>query len=281
MVKKVIKRIKGHKIGLRTLKTAFAVVITLLICDVINVSNPFFAAIAAIIAMESTLAATYETARDRILGTVLGAFIAFILSMLIPINPVTLGAGIVVVIYTCNVFKWNGTIKIATIVFMAVLLGYDEGSRFEYAFFRVVDTTIGLVVGTLVNYYIFPVKISDHLVKTLEDILQHVDDMLSRVLSHHDVNTQDLNQLKHELSVFESQFKLLKKEMTLDVREDIATEPLRNILQCFDKMYSHFTIIEELNERDLPNKQVVRAYHEAQLNQLIIQLDTLKKASRA
>ena len=148
--------IRFNKIGMRTFKTGLAVMVTLLASDLLQISNPFFATIAAIFAMESSITATFTAARDRMYGTVLGAIVAVIFSMLIPVNALSIGIGIIIVIYICNAFKWQGTIKISTIVFLAILLGYVEGGQIEYALYRTLDTFIGLAISTLINYFVFP-----------------------------------------------------------------------------------------------------------------------------
>ncbi len=156
MLKNTLDKLTRHGIGPRSIKTGIAVMITLFVADRFQLTNPFFAAIAAVFAMESTMTATFSVIRDRLLGTVLGALIALIFSLLLPMNPVTIGLGIVIVIYVCNLFKWQGTIKIAIIVFLAIGLGTSSGNQVSYAFYRTLDTFIGLIISGLINYFVFP-----------------------------------------------------------------------------------------------------------------------------
>ena len=79
-------KIKIKKIGMRTLKTALAVILTLFICDLLNITNPFFATIAAIIAMETSVSGSLLIARERMYGTVIGAAIALLFTLLFPVN---------------------------------------------------------------------------------------------------------------------------------------------------------------------------------------------------
>ncbi|GAB6108100.1 FUSC family protein [Fusibacter bizertensis] len=153
-----LSKIAINKIGMRNIKTGIAVTITLLICELLKVTNPFYAAIAAIFAMESSIEATFVVVRDRMYGTVLGALVALLFVSFFPVNPLTIGVGIIVVIYICNLFKWQGTIKITTIVFLAISLGVHGGDNVSYAFFRTIDTFIGLSISALVNVLIYPIK---------------------------------------------------------------------------------------------------------------------------
>jgi len=153
-----LSKIAINRIGMRNIKTGIAVMITLLICELFKVTNPFFAAIAAIFAMESSIEATFVVVRDRMYGTVLGALVALGFVTFFPVNPITIGLGIIVVIYICNLFKWHGTIKITTIVFLAIALGVHDGDNVSYAFFRTIDTFIGLSISALVNVLIYPIR---------------------------------------------------------------------------------------------------------------------------
>ncbi|HAS74708.1 MAG TPA: hypothetical protein DCS67_11250 [Clostridiales bacterium UBA8960] len=143
-------------IGMRTIKTGLAVAVTLLVCELFKVTNPFFAAIAAIFAMESSIDETMVAVRDRLLGTILGAVLAIIFTTFVPVNALSIGVGIIVVIHLCNLFKWHGTIKISTVVFVAIALGFQEGGQVEYAIFRTFDTFIGLSISALINLFVFP-----------------------------------------------------------------------------------------------------------------------------
>lgn len=145
-----------NRIGMRTIKTGVAVAITLLVCEFFKVTNPFFAAIAAIFAMESSIDGTLVVVRDRLFGTILGALVAIGFTSFVPVNPLTMGIGIIIVIYLCNLFKWEGTIKISTVVFVAIALGFEEGGQVSYAFYRTIDTFIGLSISALINMLIFP-----------------------------------------------------------------------------------------------------------------------------
>lgn len=145
-----------NRIGMRTIKTGVAVAITLVVCEFFKVTNPFFAAIAAIFAMESSIDGTLIVVRDRLFGTILGAVVAIIFTLFVPVNPLSVGIGIIIVIYLCNLFKWEGTIKISTVVFVAIALGYEEGGQVSYAFYRTIDTFIGLSISALINMLIFP-----------------------------------------------------------------------------------------------------------------------------
>lgn len=263
-----------HRIGMRTIKTSMAVAITLLICEQIGISNPFFAAIAAIIAMEASISATLNTVKDRFYGTVLGAVLALTFSLIMPINWFTMGLGILVVIYTCNLFKWVGAIKISTIVFIAILLGYEAGSRWEYAFFRILDTTIGLVIGTLINYYLFPYKMGEVIYKSMEGIVPRMVQMVDRIGTHEE--SLDLERLKIELASIEDKFEILKKDLKLNVDPEFDSTIIERLINRFENLYVHLAIIDEL-ETEQEEDDLVLYYHTRKIVDAISEIKYLKK----
>ena len=147
---------KFKKVGMRTIKTAFAVSLTIFISNILKLKSPFFAGISAIIAMQTSVSQSLRAGKDRMYGTILGALVALIFSLFHLENTFFIGIAIVIIIYICNLFGWEKTIQLSTMVFLSIILNYDEGSRVSYALHRTLDTFIGLIIGTLVNYFIVP-----------------------------------------------------------------------------------------------------------------------------
>lgn len=63
-------KFKLEKIGMRNIKTAIAVVISILVSKLLKTEYPFYAAIASIISMQSSVEDSFKTGRNRILGTI-------------------------------------------------------------------------------------------------------------------------------------------------------------------------------------------------------------------
>ncbi len=257
-----------NKIGMRTFKTGLAVVATLLVSDMLRISNPFFAAIAAIFAMESSISATVMAARDRMYGTILGAIVAFAFSMLIPVNAITIGLGIIIVIYICNVFKWQGTIKISTIVFLAILLGFEEGGQLEYALFRTMDTFIGLTISTLINYFVFPHDVGEKVTISTDEMVETINEMIEALDRHNE--TIELELLERDLSVMKTHFDTLQKEIKLVSSPKYNMIVVKQTIETLDTIYHHMSILVELFEdSQSENWAVVRAYHVNKIKEMI------------
>jgi len=148
--------LKFKKPGMRNIKTAIAVVISILISKLFKMEYPFYAAIASVICMQSSIENSIETGKNRMLGTVVGALFGFICAVIAPGNVFLLGLGIVGVIYVCNIFKWNNSASIGCVVLCAIMLNLKEGSALLYSVNRIFDTFVGITVAVAVNNFISP-----------------------------------------------------------------------------------------------------------------------------
>lgn len=156
-------KLNFHKIGLRNVKTALAVVICMVIFEMIGHENPFYACIAAVICMKDTVASSFVMGKNRLIGTVIGAlFGTLFIYILIHLTffdayiPFVSGVGIVLVIYACNLFNKPGSVTIACIVFLVIMVNYSGPQSYAYALSRSIDTAIGIIVAILVNKYFNP-----------------------------------------------------------------------------------------------------------------------------
>ena len=68
------------KIGLRTIKTAIAVTICVILANIFDLEYPFFMGMTAIISMDKTMTNSLKMGRNRVFGTFLGACIGILLS---------------------------------------------------------------------------------------------------------------------------------------------------------------------------------------------------------
>jgi uncharacterized membrane protein YgaE (UPF0421/DUF939 family) len=147
-------KFKLEKIGMRNIKTAIAVVISILVSKLLKTEYPFYAAIASIISMQSSVEDSLKTGRNRVLGTIVGAFVGYICALISPESPIFIGIGIVIVIYLCNVLNWKDSASIAGVVFCAIMLNLKGNSPFLYSLNRILDTLVGIIVAIVVNYFV-------------------------------------------------------------------------------------------------------------------------------
>lgn len=237
---------KIEKIGMRTIKTALAVSLTIFIAQVLNLKSPFFAGIAAIIAMQSSVSESFNMAKNRMLSTILGAITALLFSLIAPENPFFIAIGIIIIIYLCNIFNWKKSIQLSTMVFLSIILNYEEGSRVNYALYRTLDTFIGLVIGTLINYFLLPPNIEEQIKVSIENMYSQVKNMLEHIIWKKEYT--GLDELRQEIVNIEKNYNILKKEIRFNLCKTDICSNFENIFQLLESTYNHLSIISSIEK---------------------------------
>jgi len=232
---------------MRTIKTAIAVSLSIFIAQTLKLQSPFFVGIAAIISMKASVSESLSIGKDRMLGTVFGAIVAIIFSYIAPTNVISIGIGIVIIIYICNLLGWGKAIQISTMVFLVILLNYTEGSRINYAIYRTMDTLIGLIIGTLINYFFVPpdTYYENLLKKSIGDMYHKLKDVLENLIWNKEKTS--LDELKKHLLTIEEDYKILNKDSKLKIRKqkEISTSKssFEKAINSIENIYSHLTIL--------------------------------------
>lgn len=170
------------RIGLRTIKTAAAVVLSMLLVNIygFSTSKLIFAMLGAMAAVQPTFKESLESALTQIVGVMFGAFMGVLLLQL-PIHPlVAAGIGIILVIMLYNVLQLRFSPSLACLI-VVTLCTDRQIQPLIYAVERIWDTTIGLSVGMFINTLIFPYDNSRQIRATVQaldrELITFLEDM--------------------------------------------------------------------------------------------------------
>ncbi len=144
-------------IGMRTLKTTMAIIVAMVIVDFYGAttSKLIFAMLGAMAAVQPTFKESVESCLSQIVGVLFGAMAGLLLISLPMPHLVATGIGVILVITLYNVLHFQFSPSLAC--FVVVMLCTSPGTDpFSYAFGRIWDTAIGLLVGLLINILIAP-----------------------------------------------------------------------------------------------------------------------------
>ncbi|RUT47642.1 FUSC family protein [Paenibacillus anaericanus] len=238
-------------IGMRNIKTAIAIFVCLIISELLHLEYPFYAAIATIISMENSVTNSFTVGKNRMMGTFVGAGIGLIFAIIDPQNAFYCAIGIVLVIYICNLLKWNKSISIASIVFLAIMLNLQVGgSPLLYGLNRIFDTLIGVSVAVVVNYLIFPPKHEYNLHIARKTVMRRLAETAEEVVNF-GVN-DDLKPLKKDIADLEKYLELCKLEFHLKKDLSQTMELIEEEVEICKNIYSHMRMIQRLYiEQDL------------------------------
>ena len=208
--------LKKVHIGLRTSKTALAIIVSMLIADQFGGTGDklIFAMLGAMSVVEPTFRDSVTACLSQIIGVCTGALISILLTAL-PIGALTaVGIGVIGIIVLYNGFR----IKISPSLpcFIMVLICTSSGvDPILYALGRIWDTAIGLGVGMAINMLVFPYDNSRQIRSTIEsldqDLIAFLEDLFDGDMRLPDPEalTRKIASLQAQMSVFANQRLLL------------------------------------------------------------------------
>lgn len=141
------------KIGLRTIKTAIAVMITAGIMKYVIHDTPFFACIGATVGVGRTRKSSFEGIIIRNVGTAVGGIIGMVIAFFTQ-NVFLKGLGVIPVIYIINLIDKKDSIIPGCIVYYAVVYLNMQDTAHIYAVRRILETLFGSFIGIMVNFVI-------------------------------------------------------------------------------------------------------------------------------
>ena len=203
------------KIGLRTLKTAVAVVASMAVVNIYGAttSKLIFAMLGAMAAMETTFKESLYSCLTQIVGLLFGALVAVLL-MKTPIYPLAAaGIGIILVITLYNALHIHFSPSLPCLI-VVTLCTTPDIQPFSYALGRLWDTAIGLGVGMLINTLIFPYDNSRTIIETAQslekELLRFLEDMFDGDdhLPDTEKMTCMIDNMNHQLTIFSNQLKI-------------------------------------------------------------------------
>ena len=137
-------------VGMRTIKTGIAVMMCCILTSFF-VDNMFYCATACVVTMQDTIKTSYKMGWQRVFGTLIGGLVGFLLVLISPANPILCGIGIMIVIKFCEIFKLSSLV-VSSVTFFSLYLGYIDSAPLVYSIQRVIDTSVGVIMGLIVNY---------------------------------------------------------------------------------------------------------------------------------
>ena len=250
--------------GLRTVKTAFATALALLVARLLNLNSPIMAGLSAIITMRSSIFDSSKQSVNRMLATILGVIIASVFQYFHIGGFFPTMFGIILLINICNIMNWKDAISLSSMVFIIVISHSPSYPNYmtywEYGINRILDTTVGLTIGFLVNYIILPPNREEFILKTYQKSLYDIETSLKDLLKVENINLKKLiggiNSLNTELNVIINENKMVSKN-------SIKTSQLAKINSKFYSAIGIVTLFAEdgivpiINEK---NKESLREY---------------------
>ena len=199
-------------VGFRTIKTALAVSVAILLVEQYGTSAEelLFGVMGAFSAMEPTIKASVRGCAAQFTGVMVGVILSLILGTLSVPGVVAAGIGIILVMATYQLLHWKSSPVLPCLILVTICTnpGLDA---VLYGLERLWNTTLGLGAGMLINTLIFPYdnskKIQQLMISLDEDLILFLEDMFDG--DDHLPETAEMeakiNLLERQLVVFADQ----------------------------------------------------------------------------
>lgn len=232
------------KLGMRTIKTGIAVSLSIIICVALNSRSPVFAAMSAIMAMQTSVSESFTVGANRMLSTFVGAIVGLLFSLLLPQNPFFVGIGVIIVIYICNLKNWHKAVQLAAMVFIAIAL--NEESKLTYTFYRIVDTFIGIIVGMFVNYFIFTPNSERNIIDSIEVIYNDCKEIIYRLVWKQE--EVQLGELKSHINRLLENYDALINDSNLNFFKEKDFYSYKNIISIVNAVETNIILLSKMEK---------------------------------
>lgn len=236
-------------IGLRTIKTALAVTISLFLSQLLNLEYPYFVAMTAIISMDKTARLSINMGRNRVIGTLIGALIGILFATIDHGNPLLAGLGILIIILISNKLNLPGSITVGSFVFVAIMVHISSDvSPFFYGLHRTLDSLFGALIAFVVNISVMP----GYSVKRLNEKLNNFYPILNQTVKQYE--TLDL----HNFNNVYRQFNDYLHEAQLYKNDVISKSSHITLNEHLTKLTTYELPLKKLELYLLSNEEVLK-----------------------
>nr|WP_278251849.1 FUSC family protein [Sabulibacter ruber] len=138
------------------MKTAFAAALSWFIASTILSSEyPYFAAVAAIITVQVTVADSVDKATQRIIGIIGGVLVSMLLGHWFKVGAISIFVIILVGMSIARALRMNPHIISQVAISSLLVLAFGQ-TREGYAYERIIETVLGSAIAVLINALIVP-----------------------------------------------------------------------------------------------------------------------------
>ncbi len=196
MMKPVWKHELKALFGKRMVKTAVSVFITAWICSMLQ-WPVIFAVIAAIVTIEPTVNSSVRRGIVRLPAAAMGAAFAMMFDSLLGQVPLAYALSAFFTIYCCHRLHWDHAIIVATLTAVNMITLTEDDFLTNF-FIRIGTTSVGIIVSTLVNFFVFPPNFTKDIHSMYERLVNDICDLLQSTLQYQIYNEGNEATLSHK-----------------------------------------------------------------------------------
>lgn len=251
-------------VGMRTIKTGLAVTLCCILAR-FAVDNMFYCATACVVTMQDTIKTSFKMGSQRVFGTLIGGIVGFLLVLISPANPILCGIGIMIVIKSCEILKLSSLV-VSSVTFFSLYLGYINNDPLAYSVQRVIDTSVGVIVGLIINYTMARPNYYNNIMKEFRNINSLCKNSLKEMfIEDKDFN---INKIEEKIRASENIYSKLIDELNYS-KKDFNLDIIEKSMDLCKQIYFHINSIKLLEKESFLNKDTHRKLRKIYKNEKI------------
>lgn len=132
------------------IRTALAAALAYWITGLLHLPGGYWAAISAIVVIQSEVGATLVASRDRLAGTATGAVVGLLTSLIWHHSLIVFALGVLVVMMLCTALNYKNAGRLGGVTVAIIVLIPYPGRLWHIAFQRFLEISLGIVVSLCV-----------------------------------------------------------------------------------------------------------------------------------
>jgi uncharacterized membrane protein YccC len=133
------------------LLTAIAVVVCVILGGMLRMKEVYWGAISTVVVMQSEVGPTVTASRDRFVGTLVGAVIGWLASLVWHGDVLVFGLAIAISLTLCGVLGLKNAGRLVGATICLVVLVPAEGPKWRIALDRFIEVSFGIVVAVVIS----------------------------------------------------------------------------------------------------------------------------------
>ena len=207
------------RLGLRTVKTAMSVVLSLYIASLFGELS-IFPALASIAVMAHSFDEGLRECRNQAIGILIGGIAGCAMAYLIPYPPIwAIGLGVMMIIFFCASFHIGFSCSLSCAIFIVACMSEPDAVAGS-VLTRFCHTAIGLITGLAINYLVIPYNNSVKIRQLVADLAAQVPRYLEQrffldQFPDPEPLQEQLDRISYELSIYRHQ-RFIRKQLHRD-----------------------------------------------------------------
>jgi uncharacterized membrane protein YgaE (UPF0421/DUF939 family) len=134
----------------QALRTAIAAGLAYGLADLLHMPGPYWAAISAIVVMQSQVGATLTASRDRFAGTIIGALVGWATAVVWHNSVLLFALGVLAVVVICTALRFQNAGRLGGVTVAIIVLTPHTGPVWHIAIQRFLEVSFGIGISLAV-----------------------------------------------------------------------------------------------------------------------------------